>query len=359
MTQNFQTFRFVTLSVVAALFLTTSSVAAQEPEGVDQLEDWQQEELISLIEEVRQTVTEPSSGPPPFELGGFASQIGTDGDAYVAYNLTIDPSKISTPTVAMYLFLLDPAVLAALPTAENEDSDEAPELPEAAFEYYDFVDVASGGTEPIQISRAFTAPGGEYEAFIAIRDSHGGEEVEDGAVPSASMLLRQRVSVPDFWNGMLQTSTVLIPESLEQLQIPLTPEQLQLSPYTIGGVLRVDPKFDRVFARQDELSLIYVVYNPGSRDGATPDLQIEYNFYQQTPDGPEPEEFFNNTQPQEFNAETIGLGFDLSMGHTLPVTQSVPLLLFPAGDYRLEIKVIDNAGSTELINDVMFTVEEA
>ena len=47
------------------------------------------------------------------------------------------------------------------------------------------------------------------------------------------------------------------------------------------------------------------------------------------------------------------------MGHTLPVTQSVPLLLFPAGDYRLEIKVIDNAGSTELINDVMFTVEEA
>ena len=100
MTQNFQTFRFVTLSVVAALFLTTSSVAAQEPEGVDQLEDWQQEELISLIEEVRQIVTEPSSGPAPFELGGFASQIGTDGDAYVAYNLTIDPSKISTPTVA-------------------------------------------------------------------------------------------------------------------------------------------------------------------------------------------------------------------------------------------------------------------
>ena len=90
-----------------------------------------------------------------------------------------------------------------------------------------------------------------------------------------------------------------------------------------------------------------------------PDLQIEYNFYQQTPDGPEPEEFFNTTQPQEFNAATIGLGFDLSLGHTLPVTQSVPLTLFPAGDYRLEIKLIDNAGSTELINDVMLTVEEA
>ena len=41
------------------------------------------------------------------------------------------------------------------------------------------------------------------------------------------------------------------------------------------------------------------------------------------------------------------------------VTQSVPLSLFPAGDYRLEIKLIDTAGSTELIHNVMFTVEEA
>ncbi len=366
MTQNFQTFRFATLLFIAVFFLTTSSVVAQEPEGVDQLEDWQQEELVSLMEETRQTVSEPSSGPAPFELGGFASQLGPDGNAYMAYTLTIDPSKISTPTVAMYFTLLDPATIAALSTTENEDSDGAPE-PLPVFEDYDFVDVASGGTEPIRISRAFIAPGGEYEAFIAIRDSNGGEEVEDAAVPSASMLLRQPVSVPDFWNGTLQTSTVIIPAvdeisgelQLEQLQVPLTPEQQKLSPYTISNSIRIEPKFDRVFAKADELFLIYVVYNPGSRDGAMPDLQIEYNFYQQTPDGPEPEEFFNKTQPQEFNAETIGLGFDLSMGHTLPITQQVPLRNFPTGDFRLEIKLIDNAGSTELINDVMFTVEEA
>tara|TARA_B100001013_G_scaffold290703_1_gene190575 strand:- start:281 stop:1369 length:1089 start_codon:yes stop_codon:yes gene_type:complete len=362
MTQNFQTSRFVTLSFVAALFLTTSSVMAQEPEGVDQLEDWQQEELVSLMAESRQTVSEPSSGPAPFELGGFASQLGPDGNAYMAYTLTIDPSKISTPTVAMYFSLLDPATIAALSTAETEDSDEAPELL-PVFEDYDFVDVVSGGTEPIRISRAFIAPGGEYEAFIAIRGSNGGEEVEDDAVPSASMMLRQRVSVPDFWNGTLQTSTVIFPEvdesgalQLEQLQIPLTPEQQKLSPYTISNSIRIEPKFDRVFAKEDELFLIYVVYNPGSQDGAMPDLQIEYNFYHQTADG---EEFFNKTQPQEFNAQTIGVGFNLSMGHTLPITQQVPLRNFPTGDFRLEIKLIDNAGSTELINDVLFTVEEA
>ena len=356
MTQKFRAFRFATLTFVAALFLTTVSVAAQEPEGVNQLEDWQQEELISLIEEARQTVTAPSAGPAPFELGGFASQIGTDGEGYVAYTVTIDPSKISTPTVAMYMFLLDPASIAAVSAGETENSDEAPELPDDAFEYYDFIDVASGGTEPIQISRALTAPGGEYEIFIAIRDSSGGEEVEDDAVPSAPLLLRESVTVPDFWNGTLQTSTVLIPDSLEQLQIPLTPDQLQLSPYTIAGVLRIEPKFDRVFGKQDELSLIFVVYNAGSENGSKPNLQIEYNFHQQTADG---EEFFNQTQPQEFNEETLPPGFDLSMGHMLPVTQQVPLSLFPAGDYRLEIKLIDNAASTELVHDVMFTVEEA
>jgi len=356
MTHDFRIFRFATLSFVAALLLATSSVVAQEPAGVNQLEDWQQEELISLIAEARQAVTEPSSGPAPFELGGFASQIGTDGNGYVAYTMTIDPSKISTPTVAMYMFLLDPASITAISEGETEDSDEAPELPDDVFEYYDFIDVASGGTEPIQISRAFTAPGGEYEAFIAIRDSSGGEDVEDDAVPSASLLLQQRVSVPDFWNGTLQTSTVLVPNSLEQLQMALTPEQLQLSPYTIAGVLRIEPKFDRVFGKEDELSLIFVVYNAGSEDGSKPNLQIEYNFHQQTADG---EEFFNNTQPQEFNQETLPPGFDLAMGHMLPVTQSVPLSLFPAGDYRLEIKLIDNADSTELVHDVMFTVEEA
>ena len=42
MTQKFRAFRFATLTFVAALFLTTASVAAQEPEGVNQLEDWQQ-----------------------------------------------------------------------------------------------------------------------------------------------------------------------------------------------------------------------------------------------------------------------------------------------------------------------------
>jgi len=356
MTQKYRACRFATLTVVAALFLTAVSAAAQEPEGVNQLEDWQQEELISLIEEARQTITAPAAGPAAFELGGFASQIGTDGDGYVAYTVTIDPSKISTPTVAMYMFLLDPASIAAVSADENGDSDEAPELPDDAFEYYDFIDVASGGTEPVQISRALTAPGGEYEIFIAIRDSSGGEEVEDDAVQSAPLLLRESVTVPDFWNGTLQTSTVLIPDSLEQLQIPLTPDQLQLSPYTIAGVLRIEPKFDRVFGKQDELSLIFVVYNAGSEDGSKPNLQIEYNFHQQTADG---EEFFNQTQPQEFNAETLPPGFDLSMGHMLPVTQSVPLSLFPAGDYRLEIKLIDTAGSTELIHNVMFTVEEA
>ena len=84
-------------------------------------------------------------------------------------------------------------------------------------------------------------------------------------------------------------------------------------------------------------------------------MTIEYNFHQQTADG---EEFFNKTNPQQFNDQTLPPGFDLTLGHQIVAGQSVPLSLFPAGDYRLEIKVTDNARSSEVIQNLTFTVRE-
>ena len=41
------------------------------------------------------------------------------------------------------------------------------------------------------------------------------------------------------------------------------------------------------------------------------------------------------------NATTLPPAFDMSLGHQLQTGQAVPLASFPAGDYRLEIKVTD------------------
>ena len=86
------------------------------------------------------------------------------------------------------------------------------------------------------------------------------------------------------------------------------------------------------------MSLIFVIYNPSVAGGSKPDLTVEYRFHQQTADG---EEYFNKTNPQEFNARTLPPDFDVALGHQLVGGQTVPLALFPVGGYRLEIVLTD------------------
>ena len=117
------------------------------------------------------------------------------------------------------------------------------------------------------------------------------------------------------------------------------------------------PKLDADFGKRDTLSQIFFVYNTGLVDGGKPDVTIEYNFYTQTAGG---EDYFNRTAPQEFNSQTLPPEFDVTFGYqVMGGQQGVNLAVFPAGDYRLEIKVTDNIDSTEIVENVMFTVLES
>jgi hypothetical protein len=81
---------------------------------------------------------------------------------------------------------------------------------------------------------------------------------------------------------------------------------------------------------------------------------VEYNFYQK-PAGQQ-EKFFNKTNPQPLNAQTLPPQFDFTAGHQLQSGQAVPLASFPEGDYRLEIKVTDKLANKSLTRDVNFSV---
>ena len=97
-----------------------------------------------------------------------------------------------------------------------------------------------------------------------------------------------------------------------------------------------------------------MVYNP-RLDNDMPNVTVEFNFHTVTADG---EEFFNKTTPQEFNAQTLPPGFSVAAGHQVVAGQSIPLRLFPAGDYRLEVIVMDNAAGSSVTRNVNFTVRE-
>ena len=301
----------------------------------DDLEDWQRDELRGLLDAITSAVEgEIVPEADPFELRPDFLK-GTDGQVYVPFTLMVDAAKVDSPMLSMYLFVAPPGA------------------DEAVFEDAYFASVNAGGDGPVQLSRAFTAPGGTYDVYVALQQSMGEESDEDERGPI--MLLRESVNVPDLWDGQLQLSSIIVPELVEPLAAPLTPDEQILSPYSLGTT-RIVPKFDEEFGKQAELSLIFLVYNPGLADGSKPNITIEYTFHQRS-DGAE--EYFNRTNPQEFNSQTLPPAFDVTLGHQIVAGQTIPLSLFPAGDYRLEIKVTDNTNSAEIIENVMFTVLES
>ena len=351
--------RRILLAVFAGLLLLAGPATAQTqtPEETTVLEEWQSAELRSLVEVVRAALRgQLVPTEDPFELHPDFLK-GADGNTYVPFTLTIDPAKITASSVAMYLFVTEhqmPAAPAAATTDETE-AESAPELPAALFEDGYFIDVSAARSAggPVHISRAFTVPGGPYDVYVGVRDS-AGQAPEDETEPDSAtlMMLKEEVEVPDLWTPNLQTSTVIVADVIEPLTQPLTPEQQISSPYTLGTT-RIVPKEGTEFAKNGELALVFLVYNPELTAQQKPDVTIEYNFHA-TKDGAE--EFFNKTNPQQFNGQTLPPGFDMMLGHQIVAGQSVPLTLFPAGAYRLEIKVTDNISGGSVTNNVNFTV---
>jgi len=214
-----------------------------------------------------------------------------------------------------------------------------------------FLPVAGGKTGPMSLARSFTVPAGSYDVFLVVKEP-APEKAPKNAPPPKTSVLRQTVNAPDFWNGELSTSTVILAQRVDPLPAPLTAQQQAERPYAMGS-LEVVPKTDTTFSKDKELQPIFIVYNPKLDSGNKPNVVIEYNFYQK-PNGAA-EKFFNKTDPQNFNAETMPQ-FDVAAGHQIPGGLAVPLRSFPEGDYRLEIKVTDRIANKTLTRDVNFTV---
>ena len=353
------------MSRAAALTLTlaafTSLVLVPSAAAQDQVP----QEIQTLVEVVQATVRgQVAPAARPFEWENDFLK-GVDGNTYVPFTLVIDTAKVTSPTIAMYVFVTEHA-----PTDQPADQPAAPDSGDRqspALEMQDayFIDVDPSESVAHRISRSFSIPGGEYDVYVAIKATGSSEDTAQAALRSAAqlafdgvpaqatvMVLKQELTVPDLWSNELATSTVIMTQRVEALDAPLSPEEQLAKPYVIGTT-RLVPVTDLIFAASDELSLVLLVYNPSLNADNKPDVTVEYDFHRQTSTG---EEYFNRTTPNVFNAETLPATCDVSAGHQIVAGQAVPLSLFPEGDYRLEITVEDKASGASVIRDVMFTV---
>jgi hypothetical protein len=295
---------------------------------------------------------------------------GQNGDTYVPFTIAVDKAQLSKGA-ALYVRIVSAEqasafasamVAMATPPKDGKAAAAAPPRPTFQWDSVHFLDAPDG-----QLSRAVQLKPGQYVAFIAVKEKSpapAGNQRNDrnrnndkNAPPAAAAagpvgLLRHEITVPDYNVPDLKTSSVIVAQSVEPLKAVLPPEQQEANPYVFGP-MRIVPSLDGKFSKSGELSVIFWIYGAKEAASGKPDVVVEYNFHQRLAEG---EKYFNKTAPQPLNATTLPPEFSIAAGHQLPGSLVIPLASFPAGDYRLEIKVTDKPSGSMLTQSVNFTV---
>ena len=338
--------------------------------------------LVRLVEAVA-TGQQPAPGDIPVKWESNHFVKGQAGVTYIPFTLAIDRSQLPSSAVALYVRIVDKnqaAAAAAAPAApapaqpahnncvknrDNRNQQQAaapPPPPTYAWDNIHFLDLPADG----KLSRAVALQPGEYEAFIAIKErstapppaAAGQKPAPAAAAPAPAevgkmTVLRHNLSVPDFNKPELQTSSIILARSVEPMTQQLSPLEQEANPYVFGP-MRIVPAGEGRFSKAQELQVIFWIYGASEATGGKPDVQVEFNFHTKAADGSE--KYFNKTEPQQLNAQTLPPEFSVAAGHQLPGSLVVGLTPFPVGDYRLEIKVTDKPSGKTVTQNVNFTV---
>jgi hypothetical protein len=337
------------LSIAVALMVSVS-VFAQKKDDKKQ-SDEQKKEVQALVK----IVDDVAAGQPAANDLGLTwvheDYLKAQGNKeYAPFAVTVDPTKATGGTLSFYWRVVSKN--AAPPPADDgkkkDDKKNQGKRPEFAYEDVSYLPTA-GQSAPMRIQRSFTVPAGAYDIYVAVKEPTSQAK---NAPPAKASVIKQTITVPDFWNNELTTSSVIIAQRIDPLPAPLTPQQQIERPYALGGI-EIVPVNDLKLSKKVELQTFMIIYNPKTDSMNKPDVLVEYNFYAKAAGA---EKFFNKTTPQNLNAQTLPPQFDVLAGHQLQAGQGVPLASFPEGDYRLEIKVTDKIANKSVTRDVNFTV---
>jgi len=327
--------------VVAATF-AASGIAAQQAPKPDNKKRSKQEQaeietLVKLVDGVMQGATPaPTDITMTLEPYFMKSQ---EQRTFVPFVLTVNnPPKTDA---AMYVRVVNPA---AVP-------DPKAKKVEYPWDDIHFVPAAQLAGDSVKLNRVFMATAGTYDVYIAMKERTP-EKASKDFKPKMGVLKAQ-VKVPDYYNGELATSTILIADKVNMLSAPINPEEARERPF-VFGMQELLPAPDMTFTKAEELSIFFQVYNAGLDAAGKPNLTLEYEFHKQEGTG---EKFFNKTTPQTVSAANLPPNFDPSK-FPVPGGITVPLASFTEGNYRLNVKITDKANNNKVLSqDIKFTVK--
>ena len=283
------------------------------------------------------------------------------GQTYVPFTVTFEQTQAPEGrALVMYWRVVNKAQSATKPpagTTKGKDDKTTPLNPEYAYHDIELVTLTppSSATEPYRVSRSFAVLPGEYDVYVALRERLPVEAKDREKTRAKTGVLKQTITVPNYWTEELATSTVILAEKIDILSAPLEQAQMKREPYTIG-LMQIIPAKSKVFSKRSEFSFYLQVYNAKLGEDKKPDVVVENKFYQKVATEATGEKYFNSTSPQVFNAKTLPAQWDATLGHPLPAGLSIPLGSFAEGEWRLEVKVTDKISGKSITHNVKFVV---
>ncbi len=325
--------------LVSATFAASGVVAQQaKPDTKKRSKQEQQEieQVVKVIDGVMAGQPAPSDITMTLEPFFMKSQ---EQRTFVPFVLSINNAPKAD--AAMYVRVVNPA-------ATPDPKAKKVEYP---WDDIHFIPAAALAGENVKLNRVFMAVAGTYDVYVAFKERIP-EKAPRGTVAKMGVLKTQ-VTVPDFYNGELATSTVLVADKVNMLSAPINGDEARERPF-VFGLQELVPAPDMEFKKAEELAIFFQVYNAGLDQAGKPNLTLEYEFHKVEGTG---EKFFNKTNPQTVNASNLPPQFDPAK-FPVPGGITVPLASFTEGNYRLNIKITDKAsGKPPLSQDVKFSVK--
>jgi hypothetical protein len=352
--------RVITLCVTAVLACSTPSFAQKvDPKAQQKAEPKLSDAQKKDLQAIAKVVDEVAKGQPAqndLSLTWVRHDVlkAVDNLEFVPFVLGVDAKAASGPlSVYWRVVSKDAPAAAPAPAGKNDKNDKKDDKKDGKHSEYAYENFSPTAAldKDAHISRSFGVPAGNYDVFVVVREQASTQK--NAPAPKMSVL-KQPVTVGNLWTNEFDTSTVVAAVRIDPLPAPLTPQQQLDRPYAFGS-MEIVPSFDSKFSRKSEISIFFLIYNAKMDAANKPDVTVEYNFHVKQAGA---EKFFNKTAPQSLSAQTLPPDWDPAAGHQLPGGQAVPLASFPAGDYRLEIKVTDKLASKTLTREVSFTVTD-
>ncbi|MCC7180702.1 MAG: hypothetical protein IT177_20150 [Acidobacteria bacterium] len=328
--------RVVALAVAVAFSGTFALAQSAKPDTKKRSKEEQREieQVVKLVD----GVMAGQPGPTDIEMT-MTPYFLKSQEARTFVPFVLDVKGAPAADVAMYIRVVNPA------QQPDPKDKKKPEYPWDDIHFVPAAQVSAG-----KLHRVFMATPGTYDVYVAMKERLP-EKAPRGQVAKMG-LLKQQVVVPDFQNGEISTSSVLVTDKVNMLSAPLSAEESRERPFVFGAQ-ELMPAADMSFAKSEELSIFFQVYNAGLDPAGKPNIVMEYEFHKKEGDG---EKFFNKTNPQAINASNLPPQFDPAK-FPVPGGITVPLASFGEGDYRLAVKISDKVSGKVLTRDVNFTVK--